>query len=279
MVTVHSAYRDAFAGAQLRYDEQLAGWSDRLANLSAVARVHAARSGRIAAGSVGIAGAVLLPVVGLLDLALNRVETGDMVVVLLGTWPAMGLAWLLGQRASRRRLRLASRPPAPTGDPFADLACLGAERPARRLHDLAATQERASAALPLMALSLLLPLSIHATLMVMFSLLVGRLGALVTFDVWIGLSLVVVGHAHVVLAACGWRFAKRLHEVPDDHLLHEAHRSGKRAFWWTVLASAIPGALLYLIPPILTAVTGALFCAPMYRRLAVAVLRERKLLC
>lgn len=278
MVHIHPAYRDAVAGAQLRYDEQLAGWNDRLSNLSAVERVHAARSGRIAAGSIGVAGALLVPVVGLLDLALHRVDQGDMVAVLLGIWPAMGLAWLLGRRVSRGRLSLAARAPEATGDPFTDLARLGAERPARRLHDLAHAQERASVALPLMALSLLSPLSIHMALTMMFALVTGRLEAPASFAVWIGISILVVGHAHLVLAGFGWSFAKRLAGVRDADLLAEADRSSRRAFWWTVLASAIPSGVLYLIPPIVTAITGALFCGPIYRRVAASVLRERELL-
>ena len=254
------------AGASPRDHERLSPCSERPADLSAVERVHAARAGRIAAGSVGIAGVLLLPVVGLIDLPLGRTGHGDMVMILLATWPAMGLAWWYAQRASRHVARVAARAPQPTGDP------------ARRLHDLSEAQERTSVSRPLMALSLLLPISLHGAVALMFALLTGTPDVVRSFDVWIALTIVVVGHAHLVLAWHGWDLADRLERVADEEIMAEADRSSRAAFWWTVGASAIPGGLLYLIPPIITFVTGAAFCNGLYRLVAARVYQERALL-
>lgn len=273
-----SAYRDAAAGAQLRYDDQLSRWSGRLTNLSAVECVHAARAGRIAAASVGIAGAALLPVVALVDLPLRRFGQGDLLFVCLAIWPAMGLAGWLGRRASRRSLRVAALAPAPSGDPFADLARLRADRPARRLHDLAEAQERASVSLPLVALSLLMPLSIHTAGILLCALLAGRPAALLGFDAWIGVSLIVATHSHLLLAGFGRDFGRRLPALADDEVLDEADRASSSAVRWTIWSSALPGVLLFFIPPIVTAITAKLFCRTMYQRLAATVLRERALL-
>jgi UPF0716 family protein affecting phage T7 exclusion len=75
-----------------------------------------------------------------------------------------------------------------------------------------------------------------------------------------GLSAVIVGHAHLVLAWLSWRFAKRL--VAGD--ARPAHREAFGALGWTVLAAAVPGAIMLLLPPLLTAVTGAFVIIPAF---------------
>ena len=110
------------------------------------------------------------------------------------------------------------------------------------------------------------------------ALVTGRSSGVSGIDAWIGLSMIVVGHAHLLLAWRARAFARGLAGVPDHELLWTADRAARSAYGWTVGVSALPGAVLFLIPPILTAITGALFCKPMYRRTAAAVLRERALL-
>jgi hypothetical protein len=279
MTTVQHAYRDDAAIARLRYDEQVARWDSTAASLSSAAEVHVARSGRIAAGWAGIVGTVTLLVVALLMfLILGLRPSGILGSILAAIWVAMAIAHRVARRGAAARAARAAVAPAPTDDPWADLAALAALPPGAALHSLAASQERDSASLPLIALSLLLPLSIHGALFAVASVATGSLPALVGFDYWICFCAVVVGHAHIGLACFGRDFASRLATIRDEDLLGEAERRASKAYWWTVLIAAIPGAVLILLPPILTAVTGALFCGAMFRGIAMKILQERKLL-
>ena len=125
----------------------------------------------------------------------------------------------------------------------------------------------------MMALALLAPLTIHLVVYALF-----RQRAVDRFDTWIATSLVVVGHAHMVLAYLAWRFAKRMRALTTEAIAEGAAGRGFREYGYTVLASAIPSALLYLLPPILTAATGLLFVRPMFRAMTDAVVRERRAL-
>lgn len=51
-----------------------------------------------------------------------------------------------------------------------------------------------------------------------------------------------------------------------------------RACGYTIIASAIPGAVLFLIPPILTAATAACIVPAALRKVANAVATERCML-
>jgi hypothetical protein len=277
MSPVQAAYRDDTAAAKLRYDEQVVRWNATAASLSSAAEVHTLRSARIAAGSVGIIGVVVLAVVAAVSiLVLHTPPKGGLSLILLATWVAVVIAYRLARRRAAARAARAARAPAPSDDPWADLARLAALPPGASLHALAASQERASASLPLIALSLLLPLSIHGFLYASAVVATCHAEVIGSYDYWIMLTMIGVGHAHLALAWFARSFAKSLASIPDHEVVAEAERRARRAFWWTVGISAIPGAYLVFIPPILVAVTGVLFCKPMFRRIAAEVLLERQ---
>jgi hypothetical protein len=277
MMPVQAAYRDDAAAAKLRYDEQVVRWNATAASLSSAAEVHTLRSARIAAGSAGILGVIVLAIALFLSVVVWHVAPrGLLSLILLGTWVAVVIAYQLARRRAAARAARAAVAPAPSDDPWADLARLAALPPGASLHALAASQERASASLPLIALSLLLPLSIHGSLYAIAVVATCHAEVIGNYDYWILLTIIGVGHAHLALAWFVRSFAKSLANIPDDELLAEAERRARRAFWWTVGVSAIPGAYLVLIPPILVAITVALFCKPMFRRIAAEVLLERQ---
>lgn len=277
MSPVQAAYRDDIAAAKIRYDEKVVRWNATAASLSSAAEVHTLRSARIAAGSVGIIGVVVLAVAAAVSiLVLHTTPKGGLSLILLATWVAVVIAYQLARRRAAARAARAARAPAPSDDPWADLARLAALPPGASLHALAASQERASASLPLVALSLLLPLSIHGFLYASAVVATCHAEVIGNYDFWILLTMIGVGHAHLALAWFARSFAKSLASIPDHEVIAEAERRASRAFWWTVGISAIPGAYLVCIPPILVAVTGAIFCKPMFRRIAAEVLLERQ---
>lgn len=121
----------------------------------------------------------------------------------------------------------------------------------------------ASLVAPTVGLALLLPLSIHMP----FALLLGGPRG---FEAWAGLSLFVVGHAHVVLAVLTARRAVAL--VKED-----APRSPGSIYLLTIVAAAIPFGVFYALPPILVAVTGLPILALLHSMESI-VTRERLLL-
>lgn len=279
MTTVQCAYRDDAAVARLRYDEQVVRWNEAAASLSAAAEVHEIRSARIAAATAGLVGTATLVVTGVVAFAaIGLRPSGLLGAILASTWIAMGVAHVVARRRAAARARRAAVAPAPTDDPWADLAGLAASPPGAALRDLAMSQERASASLPLMALALLLPLSIHGLLFAVATVMTGTASAIGAFDGWICLCAVVVGHAHLALAWFGRDFAGRLASLRDEELVFEAERRARKAYWSTVGISALPGAVLLLLPPILTAITGVLFCGPLFRGIAFKIWQERQLL-
>jgi hypothetical protein len=258
MSTTTFAYRDENEGARIRFRTIV----DRLRQddeETAVAHViHSRRTGRIWAGVTGVAGMSAIALTALctaLSGAAYR-DSDTLTHLLWISWPAMGAAYVMGRIWSERgttRRRAALRE---TDDASADLARAEAEEPLDDAFDRADALEVRSVRLPLIALALLMPLTLH-------SLLVGGRG----FDMWIMLSLLIVGHAHLVLAWLGARFAKEAREMSIADVETERSKAQWAAFGYTVLASALPGAILYLIPPALTAVT-ALCVAPVMFNLA-----------
>lgn len=254
-------YRDPESGVRQERDELAAARAEELAALPAAAmRVITHRAARIAAGAVGVAAAFALAVA-----TLNG--GGASTAVLVGAWPAMFLAWAVTRVAAQVWLTAAlAQHVEPTHDVLADLARLA--RPVLdHLHDLADRLERRSVALPLMALALLAPLTLHFVVATL-------LGASGNFDTWIVMSLVLVGHAHLVLAWSAWRFAGALRQRSLDELYHPC-RDGVRALGATFAWSILPSGLLLFIPPLLVALTGALFVPASFGSMQRRVAAER----
>lgn len=118
-------------------------------------------------------------------------------------------------------------------------------------------------AVPAVGLALMGPLSLHL-------LVVPWLGTLRDFDQWVLASLVVTGSAHLTLAIMS---GIRAYELGRGRTAITV----KMIFGVVVLVSCIPFIVLYLIPPILVAITGAAFLPVLYAPAWIAA-RERALL-
>ena len=118
-------------------------------------------------------------------------------------------------------------------------------------------------AVPAVGLALLGPLSIHL-------LLVPWLGTLRDFDQWVIASLIITGTAHLALAVMSGIRAYQL--ARGDTAL-----TVRTIYGVVVLVSCIPFVVLYLIPPILVALTGLAFLPVLQAPVWIAA-RERALL-
>jgi hypothetical protein len=162
-----------------------------------------------------------------------------------------------------------------SGDLGADLARLEAVEPLRDARDLATAWERRSAALPMAAISLLAPLTLHGMVWFGLARTTEAGSGLEDFGSWIALSVIIVGHAHLALLVCAVRWAWRLRRVDT----FELRASGGKGWGTALLVSAgiacLPGVVLLAIPPILVAVTGLAFVPLMYHLMARTIERER----
>jgi hypothetical protein len=266
MSTLAPAYRDSMEGARIRFADLRARSLDTVP-IGAASAVSAARTARIYAGVTGIAGAVLLVAATLANFLLRWGV--PLHAVLLASWPAMGFAYIAGLLRGRRRAA-AIAVPAQTGDVVTDLARLETGEPVAAAHRHAERLEQAATALPMIAVGLLAPLTIHLP----FAASVGRDAG----DGWIALSMLIVGHAHLALAFMYARFARRAKHLSSDALALARSNMEWSAWGIAVAVSAVPGIVFVLIPPVLTAVTGLLFNPILFRSMTRAILAERVVL-
>jgi len=143
-------------------------------------------------------------------------------------------------------------------DPLADLDARVARL--RRLRG-------ASLALPLVAMSLLGPLTLHFPFAATADVSARDYGE------WIQLSGMIVGIAHLVLAGMSVRYVSRLLAAQDTGVPLVLHREWMFALGIVVVASCLPGIVFLAIPPVLTAVTGVVL-VPMMFHWAHAALRD-----
>ncbi|HVY49258.1 MAG TPA: hypothetical protein VHB21_25380 [Minicystis sp.] len=261
-------YRDPRQAARLRLEELLDALARERPARLVVARIGAARVARVAFGAVGIAGALLVVVAAALGYGSDG--SGLLSKLLLGSWTAAVLVWVVARTVGMIRARRAVVAFSPTNDPSRDVAALEA-RPSPAASTRLAF---ASIALPLAAISLLAPLTLHLA----FWALVLRepSDGLATFDPWIVWCFVLAGHAHVVLAAEACRYARRLTSAPLGEV--DVVDGGWRALGVTVFASAFPGVVLFFVPPVLTAATGVAFVPAVFVATQRLVATERRAL-
>jgi hypothetical protein len=241
-------------------------------------RTYARRAGRAAAGLVGAAGGVVLFAAAAgwacaTRQVLGTVEPeGALTHILFASWVAALAAYALARAWAAMRFDAhLARQLALSGSPWGDLERLRNVSARAEAARLVRRAETPSAGLPLVALALLAPLSLHY---VGAAVLGHEWPDAQAFDGWIVLSAVIVGHCHLLLAIQSWRFARRLRDVSDDHVADRAHRDAWAAFGWTVAASAVPGLILFGVPVFLVAVTG--FFIPLaFALVASRVRRER----
>lgn len=193
----------------------------------ATVRVRARRAARVA-GSLALLGGALL----LCADALEVVDV-DALVALAGAWLGAGVTGLLAYGVVRATAR-----PDPTL-----LRALGP----------GTASEKLSLVAPAVAVSLVAPLSLHGVV----SLLLGCGPSATTFDDWVRLSLILVGHAHVALAL----------RASFDAIAASEDRGSLRplpAVGLATLVASVPGVLAYAVPPVLVFITGAAFVPALY---------------
>ncbi len=272
-----AAYRDLEYVAAVRFDEMRLAHAARIEELSTLRNMIARREARTAAGIVGTGAGVLVFAAAILEMAEGKM-LGASTVILLLAWPLMLAAYLIARPLARRRIDAAlaaSLARAPDASAVHDLARLESSDPARAVASILEQRERASATFPLVALSLLAPLSLHFIAALALYAIEDKPLTLRDYGTWIAISTVIVGHAHLTLAVCAWRYAKKLHARSVSELYAGFTGDWVTALAFTTLAGALPGALLIFIPPILVVITGLVFIPAMYVSLGRRILRER----
>ena len=272
-VRVHP-FRDQRAALELRLDAARASFGRALGRVpDAVRTVYARRVARAFGGAAATATAVamFLVAIGRFAGVLEDDEGGLLTHVLFASWALGAAAYFAALPLARLRLGFVLRRALrETADPYADLARLERGSPARLAAEHADRHERWATALPLAALAFLLPLTLHFPI----GWLMGDALRARDFDRWIQLSAVLVGHAHLLLAALCLRFAYQARRRPLESL----RRAGWKAYGLTVAASAVPGAVLYALPPIIVALTGLIPVPCMFAAARAALERERGVL-
>ncbi len=279
------AYRNDEDVLQARLDSLLEARGVEIMSVGPDLRdVYARRVARVISGSVASLGGVALLVGGILRYAVDsgswinvqrHSSDGVLQALLGGSVLAGALAWLPAKHvASAAFDRALARSPSLSGNVRVDLVRVERAHPRRLAGARIGKLEAASAALPLVGLALLAPLGLHLLVWLLFggASAVQHLGE---FDHWIAISMPLVGIAHIVLALQGVVFAQKLREKSTEELLSKPAREGWKALGFTLLAGAIPGGLLLLIPPILVGLTGLVFIPLSFRAVSRAVARER----
>lgn len=254
-------YRDREEMAKLRLAEIFGDLHHRArrAEASTGARIYRQRLARAVAGIVGAVCGVTVLVVSGLSLRGQDARKAENVTILCAALIAVAAAYLVARLDAGARLRRGLRSLIGlTRDPDRDLARLEQVEPGAFVGDEARRLLSLSIAAPMAAIALLGPLTLHFIVGGLPVLLANE--GLAPFGEWMAFSAVVVGHAHLVLAFVSWRFTRRLVRSQSGPFVRE----GFKALGWTVLAAAIPGALLLMLPPLLTAATGLAVVLPTF---------------
>jgi hypothetical protein len=280
-----SAYREGFGPLdQKRAEVTLVRRRTEL-RASALARISAARLGRIVGALAGLGG--LLAFVPLY--LLFSTPEGEGVLAVTWFFGSAVLALLVHLAVSAVARRALSPPSAERrGDASRreealeilrapEPAALDALDPWPKLSAELAHLEAPALVLPLVLASLVLPLAVHAAVYFPFALLTHTSAPLAGFSVWMYLSAMVVGHAHVALAICAGFFGRKLAASKTDENDDEATRKAwVRAYWIAVGVASVPGILLLAVPTVLSLATGIGVIPLMFRAAAHLARRERE---
>ncbi|MEZ4310740.1 MAG: hypothetical protein R3F14_22075 [Polyangiaceae bacterium] len=280
-----ASYRDPGYAASLRIEKLRERSQDLSEGVpSEITRIHARRVARTWAGAVGMLGFALVVVttLGKIGGPLELLQIVPPTVALAVTGPAAIAVYVVVRWVTARSFPREVRSGF-TGehDPMSRLALLENDSVRSAAAKAAAASERRSIASPMIAASLVLPLTIH---MVAGMVLKGPRSmmnlerVIRDFDWWIAATFILVGLAHGVLAVLCARFASRVADAPLASLAEKSPQSGWGALGWTVLASLVPGLVAIAIPPILVAVTGAMFVPHMFKYMHRRAVEERRAL-
>ena len=243
-------------------------------------RVASARVGRAFGGAVMLAFGVVALGCGLASLLADGSSQREMrtlaTEVLLAGWAA-GLVVSIAVKVLQR-LVLAARSNPPlllSGNAAADLAGLEAQDPLARAKAFARRWERSSLALPLAALSISSPLTIHWLFWSGLQLMSHGGVPADDFGEWIGYSALIVGHAHVAVLVGSVLWARSLRSKPTALVRENLCKQWGLTLLVAVGVACVPGIALLGVPPLLVAITGLAFIPAMYVTAAYVVHRER----
>lgn len=230
---------------------------------SVLFEVVAARTARVTFG-LALMGGALFAVTGAF-----AVPAMGGAILLLTLPAAVALAFLVGRLALLFAPWLAAQQPAFGGGPTTPVSALASPGESVDLHALAGRLEPWSYALPLVGLSFVAPLSIHAPVFLFAS------DGLLALGQWIAASTLLVGIAHLTLAGLSLRFGLKLYR---GTLTRSAEREAMRALGLTTLMGCVPGVFFFGIPPLLVAITGMFFVPASFVVIERCCAYERALL-
>jgi hypothetical protein len=269
-----TVYRDDADTVRERLEELIAIRADEEARCNVGARpILVRRACRTAAGAAGIAGGLLMFGAGVVGCwPGQRSPLVSPTKILVGTWIAMAVGYVVGGVAEEARTHWPRIERFQlTSSPRHDLERLRATPASVGVMVSAARSEALAVSLPLGALALVMPLTIHWILWNVF--FGGLFDANRAFDGWIELSVIMTGLAHVCLFACALSLSRKLAAAPDGMERSVARSAGWSALLYTTIASIFPGAVLIFIPCAITLLTGLVFVPLAFahagRRLAI----------
>ncbi|HEY8079475.1 MAG TPA: hypothetical protein VIF62_35335 [Labilithrix sp.] len=272
------SYRDDEVGLRAHRDALLADRRDETRAsafaTSGAPSIFARRAARVAGGVVAIAGALAMTLTAICTrgipwlLGVEQAKPSLTPILFVTALAAPLVALVVRLSAGAFARRIAARMIAQTDDVRTDVARLAERSAASLFAEWVDRLEVRSVWLPLAGAALVVPLTLHLA----FAWIVSSSQTDLTsdFDVWILLSLVLTIPAHGVLALLAVRFAKKLRAWREG----ERRPSAWAPLLWTIVAGCVPGIVLYLIPPILVAVTG-LFVPIAFSVMRARVLDER----
>ncbi len=241
-------------------------------------RIYEGRSARTAAGMAGVAvGIVMFADAARLLIASGRLDpphTTELTFLLLGGWALAIMTYGVVRVAAHARLREMLSPVLRSGDATADLARLEGSAPRVVLARVTWALERWSIAFPMMALCLLAPLTLHFLVAGAFRPPMALLED-DAFGTWIAISAAIVGHAHLALAICCWRYARRARSLTSEELMDRGNKDWGTGLGVALACSAVPGIVLIALPPLVTLVTGLAFIPAMYVVMRRKLVNER----
>jgi hypothetical protein len=269
-------YRDHLQAARIRRQRLLESWGSTQPD-TAVFQIYRARLRRIWGAAAALAAIALAAVQAIapaimgylfnlshypfagsthyvadLQQIVPLIFISGWVFALLGGWIAHLAAPRLFIRALRRQLSLG-------GDLFRDLETLEQRTPSTVARAIVQRHRRLSLALPLIAGILLTPLSLH---FIGAAALGATLGGFVTY---MCASTILIGHAYVVLILLAVRHVDRCYrDLSAAPAGGPPRNRGWEATGAATAVACVPGLALLGIPPLLVALTGAVFLPPSF---------------
>lgn len=254
---------------------------------AAVQSVLRRRLGRVGAGISGLVGAFAVVALAIGGSVTSADADALLSVALRAAWVAMlvgGVAgWLLAKPLARSHIASVLAVDPRPGELRARLGDLERRSPTLDLARMARRLEKLSVGLPLAAVCLLAPLTLHYLVWLTYQVVwepvldAGGGGLLAidrVFGRWMLVSMVFVGHCHLLLAFLAWRAGEATPRVPSQALASEGLSEGLRALGLVTLVSVLPGVVLCLVPTAVVLCTG-LFVPPAFAGLRARVRGER----